>query len=301
MEPPRSPHSKKHDVIIANILTKVMTYSILVDMSISATRMRRSTNSSKWTLILNEQFAGASLDATRWNITNSTAPVSNNLAVWRASNIIVNNQLEILSKAESINGYKWTSGNIQTYSPYKWATKGQYFRAEIRAKCPLQQGFWPAPLWFRPVLAGGGTTDGEIDLYEGWANQTPNFKITGTLHGNYTDSPHKQISRSKYFSQLKSPDPQGWHTYIIEKVPNRMDMWCDELLFGTWLSTDTNSVWPAGTYAKYYEVAGVRWALRCTMQIGGPYSSPEPDANNDWSYAASTMLIDYIKVWDWKG
>lgn len=209
--------------------------------------------------------------------------------------------LQVLSKAEVIGAYSWTSGNIQSYSPYKWATGGQYFRAEIRCKCPLQKGFWPAPLWFRPVLSGGTTTNGEIDLYEGWASQAPNFKITGTLHGNYTDSPHKQIGRWQYFSQLQNPDPQDWHTFVIEKVPNRIDMWCDELLFGTWLSTDTNSVWPLGTYAQYYEAPGVRWALRCTMQIGSPSSAPDPDVTNDWSFDASTMFIDYIRVWDLKG
>lgn len=254
-----------------------------------------------WQLVLDEQFAGSSLDTNRWNVTNWNTPASNNLAVWRTNNVVVADGLQILSKAEAYNGYQWTSGNIQTYSPFRWATGGQYFRAEIRCKCPLQQGFWPAPLWFRPVLADGTPTDGEIDLYEGYGKQAPNFRITGTIHGNYTDSPHKQMVRSRLFADLASPDAEDWHTYVIEKTPGQMKMWCDELLFGTWLSTDTNSVWLAGTYAQYYEAPGVRWALRCTMQIGGPHAEPNPDASNDWSIDASTMLIDYIRVWDWQG
>jgi hypothetical protein len=262
--------------------------------------MRRASKPNQWGLILDEQFPGTSLDSSLWNVTNYSSPASNNLAVWRSSNIAVSSGLQVLSKAESYNGYDWTSGNIQTYSPYRWATGGQYFRAEIRCQCPLQRGFWPAPLWFRPILPDGSTTDGEIDLYEGYGKQTPNFRISGTIHGNYTDSPHKQLPKSKLFSELQNPDAEGWHTYVIEKTPNRIDMWCDELLFGTWLSTDTATVWPAGTYAQYYEASNVRWALRCTMQIGGPYASPNPDDTNDWSFDASTMFVDYIKVWNWK-
>ncbi|PID30045.1 hypothetical protein CR983_03280 [Candidatus Saccharibacteria bacterium] len=266
-------------------------------MSLAARRLVRAIR-PRWRLVLDEQFSGNSLDTSRWNITNWNNPATNNLAVWRASNIVVSDGLQILSKDEPYNGHDWTSGNVQTYAPFKWATGGQYFRAEIRCKCPLQRGFWPAPLWFRPVLDDGSTGVGEIDLYEGYAKQAPDFYISGTLHGDYTEVPHRKFEQRRLFSDLLNPDAEDWHIYVIEKIPGRIDMYCDELRFGTWLEGQSSYEWPADTFQLYFETPGVRWALRCTMQIGGPYAEPNPDANNDWSFAASTLFIDYIRVWD---
>lgn len=252
-----------------------------------------------WKLDLNEQFSGSSINNAVWNVTNWNDPASNNGAVWRADQVAVTGgNLEIRSNNTPFGTYNWRSGNIQSYSPTKYLTPGNYFRAEVRAKSPLPRGFWPAPLWLRPVRDGAVVT-GEIDVYEGWAVQRPNYVVRSTLHGNYTDSPHKQMARQIPFSSLTDPDPQGWHTYVVEKTPGKTETWVDGKKIGSWTATDSNSVWPAGFYNTVYEVNGTRWALRATMQIGNPGAGENPDANNDWSPGATTMLIDYIKVWDY--
>ena len=254
---------------------------------------------SEWVLDFEDYFSGSSLNTAYWNVTDWSSPASNNSAVWRASNVVVTGgNLRILSKEESFGSYSWTSGNIQSYSSNKYMTPRNYFRAEVRFRAPHQVGFWPAPLWFRPIK-DGAVVDGEIDLYEGWGIQRPNFLVKATLHGPYA-SPHAQIERHISWTGIPNPDPSDWHTAIIEKTPGQIKCWMDGVLFATFNGTQSQGNWTPSHWTSFMEDTEYQWSPRITMQIGLPSAGEDPDNTVDWSPDASTMFIDYVKIWDYR-
>lgn len=245
--------------------------------------------------VLTEQFTGTGLDWGVW--TPRTGSVSNNNAYYQTQNVVVRNgNLEILSRLESAGGKPYTSGDIQAYGygaagGAKWKTPTNYFKASVRAKLPLEMGFWCAPLWFRPIF-NGTTTVGEIDVMESYGGEVPNFKIHGDIHHNYTDPSHRHAPMTVLFSSLNL-DPYDWHVYTMEKTPGRIQMWCDGFRFYDKGTGDPT--W----YNEVYEVAGTTWSPRVTVQIDATTNqlSGTPGPGNDWSAAKTTMFVDYIKVW----
>lgn len=268
-----------------------------------------------WVLDFQDDFNGSTLDTTKWNVTNlTTKPADNNWAMWRASNISVSGgNLRVASKEETIVGtasptlhgntdgiWPWTSGNIQTYGTtgssggLKYRTPGQYFRAEIRAKCPLETGFWPAPLWFRP----NGQSDGEIDVYEGYSFEKPNYRSNSTLWQGYTSGNNAHPTQYRFFNTLPNPVADDWHTWVVEKTPNLMKFWVDGLQIGTGFTPSNTSF-----YTSRFETnQSVGWCPRITMQIKSTWSgADEPDSTTRWASQYSTMLVDYLRIWDYIG
>lgn len=258
---------------------------------------------TKWSLIWDEQFTGTTLDTTKWSATENSS--SNNNAYWRAANVSVNNTLQIRSYNAAYGGKAYQSGNVQTYAPYKWATPTQYFRAEQRSRNPVYMGFWPAPLWFRrvPMPGGGASNDGEIDLYEGYGSQAPGgahppFRSSITLHDAYANNRHD--TKEVNFSTLANPDPYDWHTWVIEKIPGRIDTWIDGVPNASWVAAELS--W----WNTIFETAGQGWAARSTMQIQmmpttSSHWSGTPDGSTVWTHPASTMEVDYMTFWDYLG
>lgn len=264
---------------------------------------------AKWGVapIWDEQFTGTSLDSTKWNNVDSSS--ANNNAYWRAANIEVSGgTMKIKSYNTPFGGKNYQSGNIQTYGiggqPFKWCTPNQFFRCEHRSRNPVYMGFWPAPIWFRRiVLSTGFTTDGEIDVYEGYGAQTPNFRSQITLWPDYTSGDGtSQSTKQIPFSALTNTNAYDWHTWTMEKIPGRIDVWLDGVLNASWTSNEL-SWWNAR-----FETPGYGWAARSTMQIEylnsqGVYGGGTgiPDATTDWSQPNSTMELDYFKVWNYIG
>lgn len=238
------------------------------------------TPSSSWTPDLTEEFTG--LDPNVWNVKNDTY-ASNEDSYLRSRNVsVTNGRLRIQARKETYRSRNFTSGYVETIGKY---TLPSYFRAEVRAKVPLEQGMWAAPLWLRPVDGKAG----EIDLVETYGRdaQAGRASVHHTIHTEY-GSTHKQSVRSKRFSELPG-SATGWHTYTMEKTPGKIVMWVDCVKTAEY--TNANPSW----YSAYYDV-GDRWNLRINLQLGGQWGGL-PDSTTDWSPDKTAMEVDYVRTW----
>ena len=137
-------------------------------------------------MIFDDQFAGGSLDGTKWNtymgsggiIWNNygklPAPFSgpnatrsrNEAAMYRPSQVTVNNGLTLTAQPnvnQYAGTYPWISGVVTTEGKLSLPTTGWY--VQVKAKMPDQsQGMWPG-IWFLPGVKG--TPANELDGYEG--------------------------------------------------------------------------------------------------------------------------------------
>ncbi|GGD26930.1 glycoside hydrolase family 16 protein [Nocardioides daphniae] len=236
--------------------------------------------SNQWKPELDDDFNA--LDPKVWNVKNNTY-ASNEDSYLRAQNVSVKNGvLRLQAKKEAYRGRNYTSGYVESIGKY---TLPSTFRAEVRAKVPLEQGMWAAPLWFRPTDGQAG----EIDLVETYGNEHKAGRAAAhhTIHTEY-GSTHKQSVRSKKFSEL-SGSATGWHTYTIEKTPGKITMWVDCVKTAEF--THANPSW----YKSYYDV-GDRWNLRINLQVGGIWGGL-PDGSTDWSPDKTAMQLDYLKTW----
>ncbi|OBV12145.1 family 16 glycosylhydrolase [Erythrobacter dokdonensis] len=136
-----------------------------------------------WELVWADEFAGDSLDRTKWTPEVSCWGGGN----WerqcytdRPENIAVEGGLLLLkAKKERFSGparppeiaenpnprmsQPYTSGKVRTIGLHAW----RYGRIEVRAKVPAGQGTWPA-VWMMPnqPVYGGWPRSGEIDILE---------------------------------------------------------------------------------------------------------------------------------------
>lgn len=231
-----------------------------------------------WRAQLVEDFDAIS--TSRWNVRDNTYN-SNEASYLLATNTTTENGvLRIQAKHQSVGGRTYTSGSLDTDGKY---TLPNYFRVEIKAKVPMEQGMWAAPVWFRPADGTGG----EIDLIETYGKDADNPLIVQTIHTDYT-ADHQQSARVTPYSRVGG-DPTAWHTYVIEKTPGTLVMWVDGVITATWTSGDPS--W----FDQYYE-AGKRWNLRVNLQIGGSWGGL-PDATTDWTPDRTAMQIDHIYTW----
>ncbi len=232
---------------------------------------------SGWTPNLSENFT--SFSSSRWNAKNNTYSSNEDSYLLARNATVGGGVLRIQGKRESVGGRSYTSGYVDTNGKYSLPN---YFRAEVRAKVPFEQGMWAAPLWFRPTDGGAG----EIDMVETLGNERTRPTFHQTIHTEY-GATHKQASVTDPFSSVTSST--GWHTYTMEKVPGRITMWVDGVKTANFTASSPN--W----YKKYYEV-GKRWNLRVNLQIGGSWGGL-PNSTTDWSPDKTAMQVDYIRTW----
>ncbi len=234
---------------------------------------------TRWTLDMSEDFD--TLAPTRWNIKDNTSSSNEDSYLLAGNTSVSDGVLRIQGKLESVGGRNYTSGYVDTIGKYSVPS---YFRAEVRAKVPFEQGLWAAPLWFRPTDFGGG----EMDLVETYGRDRANPIFHQTIHTDYGPG-HRKVSITNPFSAVGSAAATEWHTYTMEKVPGRLTMWVDGV------KTAEFAPGKPAWYNQYYET-NRRWNLRVNLQIGGRWGGL-PDSTTNWSADTSAMLVDYIKTW----
>ena len=243
-------------------------------------------NSEKWTLILEDNFDGDSLNESIWSTGyppyewNCWGQCHNHQGWQAPENVIVEDGL-LRIKGENkthpdapIEHYwgdrdlplNYTTGAITTYGKFEF----QYGYVEARQKMPAgPTGFWPA-FW---TIQSGYPSYGEIDIHE-WLSGETNFYHTA-LH-TQAESEETLTSVGKEHKDL--PDlTADFHTYGIEWLPNHLSFYFDDhevrritdssqlevlkpqhirinLAIGGWASApDENTIWPA-----WYETDWVR-------------------------------------------
>ena len=237
-----------------------------------------TTPPTGWTLNLAEEFG--SLDTTRWKLRDHQCYARDSAAVLARNDTVSDGSLRVQGKLESSDGRSYTSGDLDTYGTYSLPN---YFRIEVRAKVPFEQGMWAAPLWIRP----SDGSSGEIDLIETYGSEAARPIIHQTIHSAYGTT-HQQTHLQTPYSKVSTLPATDWHTYVVEKTKGEIRMWVDGTQ--TALFNTSNTPW----FNTYYEV-GKRWSLRASLQIGGGQGLP--DSTTDWAPDKTAMLVDYIRTY----
>ncbi|MQW74773.1 family 16 glycosylhydrolase [Nocardioides sp. dk4132] len=242
-----------------------------------ATADRSPAEVEGWALDLDENFD--ELDPARWNVRDRTYNSNEHSYLIADNTSVRDGALVIEARPESAGGRQYTSGYVDTNRRYSLPDT---FRAEVRARVPMEQGLWAAPLWFRPTDGSAG----EIDLIETYGRESARPLVHQTIHTGY-GLLHRQSALTFPYARLGDPAGTGWHTYVVEKTPGQIVMSVDGVTTATWRSGDPR--W----FDRFYE-AGKRWNLRINLQVGGSWGGL-PDASTDWSQAS--MAVDYLRTW----
>ncbi len=190
------------------------------------------------------------------------------------------------------NYHRYTSASVNTRNTAAW----KYVGVEIRAKMPEGKGTWPA-LWFlsplrTPNIPGppqprqadgkevngtergpnnGESSQGEIDLMEGWGSSPGKSSVH--IHGTPGPTPSKTVSVDDMYGRF--------HIYAMNWYPDHIDFYLDSEKILTY---------------KKDPVKG--WAFDKPMYLimniacGGP-DEPAPDD----SKLPQQMVVDYVRVY----
>lgn len=187
----------------------------------------------------------------------------------------------LLSKREALGGRPYTTADVLG----RHIRVPNYFRAEVTATLPTEYGQWPCPLWFRPLNG----SDGEIDVVETWPhdwNGVPRLYVT--LHDKY-ENKRKEGARLDY-SKLPNPDPKAPHTYVVEKVKDRITFSVDGVKIYSWEKAAINAEFKKW-FDTVFENPTREWYPRVTTQMGEPNArDPKPE----WSQ--SEMVIHRLRI-----
>lgn len=230
--------------------------------------------SGDWALVFSDDFNGTTLDSNKWSpcywwadskgCTNGGAGE----VQWFESDevLVENGTLRLRARKRQSNGKEYTSGMISSHDKYAF----QYGYAEMRAKVPKGNGFWPN-FW---LLSQKKSWPPEIDIAEFVGSNINNVHMT--LHYKNSSSQHE--SASNYWgNQDFSTD---YHTYALQWDPNKIVWYVD------------------GKERHSYTVSGniphEPMHVVATFALGSAWTNIPPDSTTPFP---SYFDIDYIKVW----
>jgi beta-glucanase (GH16 family) len=148
-----------------------------------------------------------------WYINSNYGPTSG-IKPWAASNGVLTLTAAPAGGASGlINGYAYTSGEINTYHSFS-QTYG-YF--EMKAQLPAGQGFWPA-FWLLPE---NGAWPPELDVMEVLGNDPT--RLYNTVHTNQTGSHTMAGDGGVQVADMSA----GYHTYGVDWEPDAITFYFD--------------------------------------------------------------------------
>lgn len=225
------------------------------------------------TLLWEQDFnTNGPLDPDVWNFEtgNNNGWGNQELQYYTADNAVkAGGNLVITAKAESSNGFNYTSSRITTQDNFEF----KYGRVEARAKLPAGGGTWPA-IWMlgSDFDTVGWPEAGEIDIMEHKGNE-PNV-IHGTLHypgrsGGNADGGTTTIQNAS----------TEFHIYTVEWSPERIVFLVDDEIFHTFANN------PGTVFNKDF-------FLILNVAMGGTFGG-----SVDPNFSSSTLEVDYIRVY----
>ena len=209
-----------------------------------------------------------------WYINSDYAPTAS-VKPWSVNNGVLTLQAAPASPAisQQINGYQYTSGQLNTYHSFS-QTYGFF---EIRAQLPSGQGLWPA-FWLMPK---DGSWPPELDVMEAIDKATTDYT---TVHDS-------SISGGMSTQGTAAGDlSSGYHTYGVDWEPDHITWYLDgKEIYQVATPADMNKPmymilnlavgggWPGNAdsstpFPANYNVDWVR------AYSGNPYSGSNPDS-----------------------
>lgn len=233
-----------------------------------------------WNLVWNDEFAGTTIDTTKWDPILWTTPYNNELQAYHPSRVTVSGGNLVLTADDADYGGKsYTSGKVES----KW-TK-QYGRWEVRAKLPGTKGTWPA-IWLLPDTGiYAWPSQGEIDIMENRGTQ-PNLTSSAYHWGsNWQTHQYVYAEQQAVNGAIAENYHNEFHTYAVEWDADLMRFFVDDVLYQTVTDAQTGG-FISGQTAPVETVLNVA--------IGGDFG-PQPDGSSVWP---QQMLVDYVRVYE---
>ncbi|MBC7773413.1 MAG: glycoside hydrolase family 16 protein [Pyrinomonadaceae bacterium] len=257
-------------------LARPLTCTIaLLASAVSVSQARQAG----WQLVWSDEFDGAAIDTTRWNVRNAPGNTNNELQYYAPDEVTVSGgMLHLRSQRRNFGGRSYTSGLVETRRKFAQT----YGRVEICAKLPGTQGIWPAH-WMLPE---SGIWPPEIDIMELLGHQPNTVHMTN----HWGVWPQNQQRTGSY----TGPDfTQGFHVFAMEWTPTRIEWYVDGVIrmasnsgvsnglpFYIILNTAVGGIWPGNpdastVFPQHHDIDYVR-----------VYTREDPGA-------ASRVLTDY--------
>ncbi|RZL08738.1 MAG: glycosyl hydrolase family protein, partial [Hymenobacter sp.] len=196
---------------------------------------------------------------------------NNEKEYYQAANAtVVNGELRITAKKESVNGYSYTSARMKTQGLKDF----KFGRIEARMKLPLGQGLWPG-FWMMGsnITTVNWPSCGEIDIME-HINATNT--IFGTAHWNSN-------GHAQYGLTTSVTTPDDWHVYSIEWTPTYIKWFADGNQFC--VINIANGVGNTGAFQNPFFIL-------LNLAVGGNL----PGQTIDESKLPATLAVDYVRV-----
>lgn len=186
---------------------------------------------NRFNLQWSDEFDGTELNRDNW-----TPEIGNGFQGWgnweleyykdSENNIQVSDgTLKLIARAESANGYDYTSARLQSSGKVECG----YGYVEARIKLPSVNGIWPAFWMLGADEPRGWPYCGEIDIMEAW--NTGDF-AQNCFHYADDNSPYYETEgwRSDNYSNVYRVTNIGktnWHTYGVYKTEDKLVFYYD--------------------------------------------------------------------------
>ena len=243
-----------------------------------------------WTLTFRDEFAGDTIDRSRWQI--YTANYWDKRTHFTKDNLILGDSKVRLRMEKETGRHNdkpdgkvtdYACGHLETYD--KWSQRYGYF--EARMKLPTAPGLWPAfwmmpdrgnedwPRWKRSMTEHGGM---EFDIMEHLTRWGP-YRYNIAMHWDGYGKNHKATGSQAVYVQ---PDEDGFITSGLLWGPDLAVFYCNGKEVGRWENDRVGSV---PMYPILY------------MVTGGWDNSPLDDEQ-----LPDDFVVDYVRAWqraDW--
>lgn len=247
-----------------------------------------------WDLIWSDEFEGAAVDPSKWNVRNATTLSYDQAYITsRPANIAVHDSaVHIIAQREMSGGRPFTTGYLDTIGKFSQ----RYGRFEMRAKLPTapgtSRGLWPA-FWLRPDNSANG--DGEIDIMESYGTPTirTDFDPTNRYQWTVWQSEQAGAAKKSGYPWGQPPPGQptldaGFHVYAVEWTLTGMTFSLDGVTVGKFTPADT--AWFDSSFSGPFHI-------RLNLQVGSTYwGNPDP-AHPELTVLPAEYVIDYIRVY----
>jgi beta-glucanase (GH16 family) len=265
------------------------TFELIKPLRKTPVILTQNTAGKVWKLAWSDEFDGKGLpDTSKWSFDIGNWGWGNNELENYTENRIENARQEdgnlIIEARKDASG--WSSARLTTRGKESFL----YGKIEFRAKVASGRGTWSAG-W----MLGDAYRDeiswpycGEIDVLENVGfdidSQTGIGRTTASVHcGEYYFKRGNQRSSALKVENQKN----GFHTYTVEWMPDRIDMFLDGKKYFNYDDTSNSMTWP---FSKPQN-------LIINLAIGGGWGGAkgiDPDLSSE------KLVVDYIRVYELK-
>jgi beta-glucanase (GH16 family) len=270
-----------------------MKYLLQIGLVASLLMFSMWLSAQNYQLVWEDNFDGNSLDSSKWNI-------EENVGIWntgtnkefqhyKKENVTVgddgngNNCVIVTAKKENYNGYKYTSGRINTKG------KMAFRRGKLEAmiKIPnLANGLWPA-FWTLGYTPKGWPDCGEIDILEmGHAKgislgKQNSFLGSHLFWGPYPRDYGKEITTTQDLSQ-------AYYKYTV--------IWTDKSI-STYFNDSSTPFFSMGIDGKdTEEFQNFKQYIIFNMAVGGSVPGIYTESGITATFPSS-LFVDWVKVY----